>query len=237
MLVLVTATSEEIRGAMRVRLNETYVAALEGAGLVPLIVPPLADPATALRALASVDGLVLTGGEDIAPSHYDAEPHPLTGPPHARRDATEIALARAARERRVPTLAICRGVQLLNVALGGTLVQDIASTVPLPLDHERGAVRRERTHPIELVAGTRLAAIVDHATPSVNSIHHQAVDRVAPPLRVSARASDGTIEALESADRDWWAIGVQWHPEELVGDVQRWDRDLFQAFAGAMRRA
>lgn len=235
-LVALTATSEIIRGAPRVRLNESYVRAIAAAGLVPLIVPPLDDPAGAVRALDAAVGLVLTGGEDVGPAHYDAAPHPKTGEPHARRDATELALARAAHERRLPTLAICRGVQLLNVALGGTLVQDIPSEIGDAIDHDPAIGREVRTHPIALEPGSRLETILAERAPRVNSIHHQAVRRVASPLRVSARAADGTIEALESADPAWWAIGVQWHPEELVEDALPWDRRLFAAFAAATRR-
>jgi putative glutamine amidotransferase len=182
-----------------------------------------------------VGGLVLTGGEDVGPANYGAPPHPRTGEPQPRRDATELALARAAAERRMPTLAICRGVQLLNVALGGSLVQDLPSQLGDAIDHDPKTSRNERTHGIDVDAPSRLASIIDARRPHVNSIHHQALDRVAPPLRISARASDGTIEAVESIDPSWWAVGVQWHPEELVDDEQPWDRRLFEAFAEAVR--
>jgi putative glutamine amidotransferase len=236
MLVAVTATSEPIRGAMRVRLNESYTRALETVGLVPLLVPPLHDAAAAARALDAVGGLLLTGGEDVGPANYGASPHPRTGEPHARRDATELALARAAAERRMPTLAICRGVQLFNVALGGSRVPDRPRAIGGPGDHDPQEPRHQRTHAIDVDAPSRLATIFEAAYPQVNSIHHQALDRVAPPLRVSARASDGTIEAVESIDPSWWALGVQWHPEELVDDEHPWDRRLFAAFTEAVGR-
>ncbi|MFL5575254.1 MAG: gamma-glutamyl-gamma-aminobutyrate hydrolase family protein [Gemmatimonadaceae bacterium] len=231
-VVAVTATSEIIHGALRVRLNAAYPRALEGAGLVPLVVPPLAEPAQAARVLAAVDGLVLSGGEDVDPTRYGAPRHPACGEPHAGRDATELALVEAARARRVPTLAICRGVQLLNVALGGTLVQDLPTERPSRIRHEAGGERGARTHDVAVNDGSLLAAAVGATCLTVNSFHHQALDRIAPPLRVTARASDGVIEGVESDDPErWWTLGVQWHPEELVDDGREWDRGLFRAFA------
>src|SRR5688572_1367022 len=126
--VAVTATSDtRLGGGHRVRLNSAYVTALEIAGLVPLIVPPLSTPVLARSIISAVDGLVLTGGEDVDPTLYGHAPHDHLGTVNRRRDETEIALVHAAREMRKPVLAICRGPQLLNVALGGTLIQDIAS--------------------------------------------------------------------------------------------------------------
>src|SRR5206468_2594026 len=124
--VIVTATTEIIRDLPRVRVNEAYTSALASVGLVPMILPPV-DPAMAAASLVDVAGLVLTGGEDVDPAHFGQAAHHATGAPHSARDAYELALARAAWERRIPTLAICRGAQVLNVALGGTLVQDIPS--------------------------------------------------------------------------------------------------------------
>src|SRR5436853_4914035 len=121
-VVALTATTKNASGRARVRLNEAYVDAVRQAGLTPLIVPPL-DAADAPAILASVQGLVLTGGEDVDPAEYGAERATQTADPHARRDACELALARAAHEKRIPTLAICRGIQVVNVAFGGTLVQ------------------------------------------------------------------------------------------------------------------
>jgi putative glutamine amidotransferase len=140
-----------------------------------------------------------------------------------------MALVRAARARALPTLAICRGVQLLNVALGGTLVQDIPSDHPSPLQHDAGSPRDARVHDISIATGSRLAAAVGATTLQVNSFHHQAIARVAPPLAACAWASDGVIEGVEATDDTWWALGVQWHPEELVGSLEPWDRELFSA--------
>ena len=199
--------------------------------------PPLARADDLGALLDVVGGLVLTGGEDVAPRHYGAEAHPRLGAVHAARDAVELALVQAARARRTPTLAICRGIQLLNVALGGTLVQDLPSERPGTLPHDAGRARGERTHAVEVQPGSRLAAALGATRLRVNSLHHQAVDRPAPQLRAVAHAPDGVVEAMEGAPRSPWPLlAVQWHPEELVGDAPAWDRRLFEHFAELVRR-
>jgi putative glutamine amidotransferase len=232
--VIVTATSEDIRGIRRVRVNEAYTNALAGAGLVPMVLPPI-DPALAVASLRDVAGLVLTGGEDVDPAAFGESRHPATDAPHAERDAYEIALSLAAHEQRVPTLAICRGAQVLNVALGGTLVQDIPSQEPSDVEHAPVGKRAERVHAVDIEAGSRLAHIVGARRISTNSSHHQAVRRTAGALRVTARSEDGIIEGLEPRDPAWWAVAVQWHPEELTATDEDWDRRLFAAFAAAVR--
>jgi len=232
--VLVTATTEVVRGRSRVRVNEAYTDALVAAGMTPLVLPPIASRA-AVSALDGVDALLLTGGEDIDPKHYDQASHDKTSEPHAGRDACELALARAARERRTPTFAICRGAQLINVALGGTLVQDIRSQRSSDIDHDQSARRTERVHAVAVDEGSLLSRVVGAAEIGVNSSHHQSVDRVAPGFRVTATASDGIIEAIETVDPGWWMLAVQWHPEELVNTPEDWDRRLFEAFAKAIQ--
>jgi len=233
-LVILSATTESLRGRSRVRVNEAYTSALASAGLIPVILPPV-DAAIATAALDGVAGLVLTGGEDVGAEHFGQHPHPAMGTPHPGRDEYELALTRAARERRLPTLAICRGAQVVNVALGGTLIQDIPSLKPSAADHDQSKRRTERVHPIAIEHGSSLAGIVGDTSIAVNSSHHQAVDAVAPTLRVSATGPDGVIEALEPTHDDWWMIAVQWHPEELTGTPEPWDRRLFSAFAEAVR--
>lgn len=233
--VLVTATTETLRDRSRVRVNEAYTSAIAATGLVPLVLPPI-DPAIALSAIENVAGLVITGGEDVAPAHFGQAPHPATGQPHAARDAYELALSRIAFERRIPTLAICRGAQVMNVALGGTLVQDIPSQRPSDIEHDQSQRRRERVHPVAIDAGSKLAEVIGAARMAINSSHHQSVDRVAEPLRVTARSDDDIIEALEPREPGWWMLAVQWHPEELTETIEDWDRRLFSAFAKAVRK-
>lgn len=235
-LVAVTATSEVVRGIPRRRVNRAYTDALLRAGLIPLVVPPLA-PEQAESLLARVDGLVLTGGDDVDARLYGQAPHPKTEPADPERDRSEIALVHAARRAGLPTLAICRGLQVLNVALGGTLLQDIASLRPRALVHARSDARAARVHDVSLPPGTRLAGLCGAARIAVNSLHHQALDRIADGLRLSAQADDGIVEAAEWADDGWWMIGVQWHPEELDQTAEPWDRALFAAFAGAVSSA
>ena len=237
-LVALTATSVPPDGPdlpARVRVNDAYVRALQAAGLVPLIVPPSLDDDEVRALVAGVAGIVLSGGEDLDPATYGAKRHPATQPPHAGRDATELALVLAAREARRPLLGICRGIQTLNVALGGTLVQDLDSLRPSAIRHAREDAATERVHGITVQAGSRLATALGATHFDANSLHHQAVDRLADALRATAHASDGVIEGVETLSEDWWVLGVQWHPEELTGDAHPWDRGIFAAFAAACR--
>lgn len=234
-LVAVSATIRDVDGVERVRLNAAYVRALEAAGLVPLIVPPSSRPAAAVAALDAVAGLVLTGGEDVDPAHYNEAAHSQLGPVNGSRDETELALLAAARDRELPTLAICRGIQIVNVGLGGSLVQDLPSQRDGMAAHDLDVERDARVHGVRVDPASRLASIVGTDSFGVNSIHHQAIDRLGGSIRVNARADDGVIEGIESDDPQWWMVAVQWHPEELVSTPEPWDRRLFAAFADACR--
>jgi len=226
-VVAVTAPRRQVEGRERVTLNTAYVRALDRAGLVPLALPTMLAPERAVAALSGsgVRGLVLTGGEDVEPALYGATPHPRLEDTDPTRDAAELALIAAARERRLPILAICRGIQILNVALGGTLYQDLGSERPGPVTHagddSRHAVRVEPGSLLERTLGTRAA--------TVNSRHHQAIRNLAPGLRAVAWADDGVIEAAEPVDAaSPWTLAVQWHPEDLT------ERALFDGFARAV---
>ena len=229
-IVALSATTKDIGGLMRVRLNEAYVDAVRAAGLIPLVLPPL-EPHELEAVASAVSGVVLTGGEDVDPAEYGAERGPRTTVIHHRRDKCELALVQLAHERRLPTLAICRGIQLVNVALGGTLVQDIPSECPSSIDHDQSDEREMRVHDVSIEPQSMLAAAVGDTRISVNSSHHQALARVADGLRVTAKAPDGIVEGAEWVRDDWWMLAVQWHPEELVRDAADWDRGLFRAFA------
>lgn len=212
------------------RETNDYLRALQAAGFDRaeiLLVPPGAP------APDDVDGLVLGGGGDVDPARYGKTPRP-----DARleldsdRDATDFALFDAARRAHTPTLAICRGLQVANVALGGTLVQDLPTERPSAHSHESEPGETTRlSHPVRLSPGTRLARIAGREEISVNSRHHQAIADVAPGLVVSAVAPDGTVEAVES--REPWLVAVQWHPENLADDPP--SRRLFEEFAASVR--
>ncbi|MEQ8142206.1 gamma-glutamyl-gamma-aminobutyrate hydrolase family protein [Streptomyces sp. OP7] len=193
-----------------------YPRLVQRAGGLAVMLPPDA-PEHAEAAVARLDGLVVAGGPDVEPVRYGAEPDPRTGPPARARDAWELALIRAALERGVPLLGICRGMQLLNVALGGTLVQHIDGHAEVP-----GVFGR---HPVKPVPGTLYGGLAPEQT-SVPTYHHQAVDRLGRGLILSAYAEDGTVEAVE-LPAPAWVLGVQWHPE--MGDDLRVMRALINA--------
>jgi putative glutamine amidotransferase len=236
-IVAISATASVWQGADRMRLSANYIRSAEGAGLVPVAVPPLSDPARAAEIVRVSGGVLLTGGEDVDPSLYGARPHPTVIGTNPLRDATELALVAAAREQRRPVLAICRGIQLLNVAMGGTLVQDLPSQRPSDVKHDQPHDREARTHDVAIAAGSKLAAATGATAIAVNSYHHQAVDRLADGLRLTATAPDGVIEGAEADDPEWWVVAVQWHPEDLTSDTRAWDRGIFRAFAEQVARA
>ncbi|HWG33138.1 MAG TPA: gamma-glutamyl-gamma-aminobutyrate hydrolase family protein [Gemmatimonadaceae bacterium] len=231
-IVAVSAAVRSEREVPFAYLRTTYLTALENARLVPFVAAPLHDPTAAEDLMEHVDALVLTGGADLNPALYDAPRHPMLGAVSDIRDHWEIALVNAAKRRGTPLLAICRGAQLLNVALGGSLFQDLPSQHPSDINHDPDRPRTSRTHSVEIQTESRLARAIGLTSLDVNSVHHQSIERVADELRVVAVAPDGVIEGVESAaDSPWWCVGVQWHPEDLIGTDESWDRDIFSAFA------
>jgi putative glutamine amidotransferase len=228
--VAVTASIRPDGDTSRVRLTAAYVTALESAGLIPLIVPPLSSDRAA-AVLDSVSGLVLTGGEDVDPARYGERRHEKVRSVNAARDATEASLVVEAKARGIPVLAICRGIQILNVALGGTLVQDISSQCETDIAHDENGPRDSRSHEIIVEPGSLIASAMGAERVTVNSFHHQSVKDVADGMRVTARSPDGIIEGIESTDEDWWVLAVQWHPEEMTNSPEPWDRGLFKAFS------
>jgi len=191
-------------------LNSEYFDAVESIGAVPLLLPPVNHEQTLEEALDRMDALILAGGPDTPPWRYGQEPHPETKPIHPRRDAFDRRLLQAALKRRMPILGICQGCQLINVFFGGTLIQH------LPTVRWHRHERHPRLlHTVNVMTETRLSSIVGAGPLEVNSSHHQAVDQLAPGLRVSAISDDGVIEAIEPLD-DGPVLGVQWHPEGMT---------------------
>jgi putative glutamine amidotransferase len=214
-----------IEGAERSGVNGAYLRAVAGAGGVPLVLSPLAGVAAIPALLDGIDALVLSGGADVDPRHYGATPHPRLGTIEPERDEFEFALFAEARTRALPTLAICRGLQLTNVAMGGTLWQDLPSEKGA---HPQSGARTERVHDVEVTEGSRLGDILGAPAHRVNSFHHQAIRDLAPGLAATATSSDGVIEGIEIFS-GWWFVGVQWHPEEFWGEEGSADLALFRA--------
>jgi putative glutamine amidotransferase len=208
----------------------TYVDSLRRAGAVPLLIPP--QPENAADVLGEIDGLLLAGGDDCDPAAYGETPHPSVEPMDPRRQSNDLTLAALARQRGIPTLGICLGVQVMNVAAGGTLIQDIASSVDTEIDHASAPSDRHR-HGVLLEKGTRLAGILSEPELNVNSSHHQAIGKIGGGFRVTAHAPDGIVEGLEDPAHPFY-LGVQWHPEDMSGEDSA--SRLFGAFVEAARK-
>jgi putative glutamine amidotransferase len=205
---------------------------LARADAVPVLLPAGLDTRSIGEFVAGADGVLLPGGVDPHPRHFGEEPHPRTVIDEAL-DALEFTVVAAAIGRGLPILGICRGSQVLNVALGGSLVQHLPTD---PIDHNPDGPLDRHVHGIEFVDGTRLRALAGVPRLDVNSWHHQAISRVATGLRVAAVATDGVVEAVEAVDGRSWMVGVQYHPEELIADHPA-HQALFHSFLAACRQA
>ncbi len=209
--------------------------ALEIAGGTPLLIP-ITDRESTLRTLyGRLDGLMLAGGVDIAPNYFGEEAHPQLGKVDAQRDWVELTMTPWALADGMPVLGICRGIQTLSVTAGGSLWQDIEAQVPDALEHRYfpDYPFDRLSHTVQLEAGSRLAEILGREEFEVNSLHHQAVKEAGDGLRVTARAPDGMIEALEG-NGPAWVVGVQWHPEWLL-EKDPSMKQLFEAFVAACK--
>jgi len=216
----------------RFGINQSYVRALVAAGCAPVLIPLLDDDERLRAIYERLDGIVLPGGADIAPQEYGEKPIGDLNVVEAPRDRTELTLARWAFADDLPTLGICRGQQVLNVALGGSLWQDLRHQGVTQVEHSDadGRARTAMIHRVRLDPDSRLAQLIDETDIEVNSLHHQAVKTVAPQLKVVGKSEDGVIESLESYDRRF-LIAVQWHPEEI--DDLPWVKRLFAGLARA----
>lgn len=230
-VVAVTSGTDAAPGGDFV-LRQAYVRAVESAGAVPFVVVP-GGPADAGEILARVQGLFLTGGGDVDPALYGQSAHLTLKNVSHERDVFEIALVKAALARDLPVLAVCRGQQLLSVACGGRIIQDIASEIPGAVEHRPGGGdRRAIAHEVELSRETRIRAILGTNRIAVNSTHHQAIGVPGDGLVVSARSpTDGIIEGIESPGHRF-VVGVQWHPEEYRDMVPGFE-PLFSAWVKA----
>ncbi|MBE0688568.1 MAG: gamma-glutamyl-gamma-aminobutyrate hydrolase family protein [Anaerolineae bacterium] len=216
------------------RIYTPIVQSIERAGGVPVAIPTGLDEET-LRALyMRLEGVLLPGGGDVDPKYYGELPHPKLGKLDPARDEIELMLVRWAVHDNVPLFGICRGHQVLNVALGGTLVQDLPSERPTALPHDQPdeLPRNRRAHNVDLNDTSRLGTVIGDHHPQVNSLHHQAVANLGPGVRVTAYSPDGVIEGLEIHELDF-ALSVQWHPEDLAGE----DAAMLRLFASFIEAA
>ncbi len=242
---LIGVTTSEMRVAKNVQptpqgeppqqemaLGLAYLRAVEAAGGLPLVIPPM--PAGAIKPLIDrLHGICLSGGPDLDPGTYGAPPHALLGPTEPELDRFELELAREAHGRNLPILAICRGMQLLNVTTGGTLTQHLPDVTDGSIDHRQTAAADKTTHPVELAAGSVTASVVGVADIPVNSFHHQGVDQLGRGLLAVGWSPDGVVEAIEAPGRDF-ALGVQWHAECLTGRSEQ--ARLFEGLVEASQR-
>lgn len=247
---LIGVTTSEVRAAERVHqipegeprvremaLGLTYLRGLEEAGALPMVIPPMEEEAIE-PLLDRLDGICLSGGPDLDPANYGADPHEELGPTEPDLDRFELAIARRADVRQMPILAICRGTQALNVVRGGVLHQHLPELSEEIL-HRQQTPGSEPSHAVVVEPGSRLAQALGYEQVEVadeldvNSFHHQAIDELGEGLVVTARAPDGTIEAVEDPSRDF-LIGVQWHAETLVH--RPYEASLFRSFVEACRQ-
>lgn len=219
-------------------MSQRYIQTLVQAGAIPWMIP-LVDEATLRGVFEALDGVFLPGGADIDPVSYGNDPHPLCDKTDPERDRVELLLARWAMAEGKPVLGVCRGMQLINVAAGGTLYQDLADQLPGSIKHDyfpykgKGFTRDFLAHSVRVTPGTRLSRLFGAGELQVNSMHHQGVKTLGAGLRETAVAPDGLIEALET-DGDAYVFAVQWHPEALT-DHDTHSREMFQDFIDAAR--
>ncbi len=242
---LIGVTTSEVRAGTQVSqtpqgepprremaLGLTYLRAIEAAGGLPVVIPPLELDAVQ-PLLERFSGLCLSGGPDLDPASYHERRHPDLGPVEPELDRFELELARCADVRALPILAICRGQQALNVARGGTLHQHLPDRPGTTIEHRQSAPGDRTTHNVEVMAHSRLARLMGHRRARVNSFHHQAVDRLGAGLRAVAWSPDGVIEGVEAPAREF-LVGVQWHAEILV--ARRDNAALFEGLVQAAVR-
>ncbi len=217
----------------RFYLSRHYSEAVEAAGGAPVHISLIPRPDYISRVMDNLDGLLLPGSDsDIDPMRYGAEPHPNLGSVHPVKDETDLLVLEEIERRGMPLLAICFGMQALNVSRGGTLLQDIASQVPKAIKHQQGVPRDRPSHAVTLDNASFLSSLAQGQRALVNSHHHQAVDKVGRDLMATAWSSDGLIEAVEDSRPQRFAVGVQWHPE-LGWQEDKLSQALFNRFVAA----
>jgi putative glutamine amidotransferase len=224
-------------GKNRFYLRKQYSEAIFEAGGVPVLLPLIPDPNFSRELFKSLDAIVISGSNsDVDPHLYGEEPHPKLGSVMCRRDKTDLALLEEVFRKKKPLLAICFGIQILNVFLGGTLWQDIDSQVSNAMKHSQDSESDYRSHAISIRSHSLLDGLAGEKNTRVNSYHHQAIKKVAPRLMVSAKAPDGIVEAVELRDEKHFVLGVQWHPE-IGWEINQLSRHIFSRFVAASKNS
>ncbi len=231
---ITTRNGKDGDGHPTVSIQHSYVNAIMQAGGVVVPIPSVLPEENFLQLYAQIDGILFSGGGDISLKHFQGSDHHRIDGVDDARDTTELTLMRSAAHDGKPILGICRGAQVMNVALGGTLYTHIIDQLPGAIDHDYpGNMRKVIVHPVNVDETTRAAEIFGETFLQVNSLHHQGLKDIAPPLRVAGHAPDGLVEVVEMPDHPF-AVAVQWHPEWLTD--QQPTRNLFKAFVDAAKK-
>ena len=223
-------------GTERFYLSRYYSEAIEAMGCAPLHISLIPERGYISAVMDQLDGVLLPGSDsDVDPLRYNQEPHPRLGTVQPLKDETDVLVIEELERRAMPLLAICFGMQILNVARGGTLIQDIESQLPEAIKHQQGAPRDRQSHRVRLLEGSLLAGLTAGESALVNSHHHQAIETVGRDLVATAWTADGLVEALEDPRRERFALAVQWHPE-IAWERDDFSKALFARFAEAARQ-
>ena len=233
-LVGVTTSITIDQSPERAYVNSAYLHAVQQAGGVPVLLPPQLSKSSLERLVRGLDAVLLTGGGDMDPAAFGETPHPTLYDVAPSRDALETQVTLMALDKKTPLLAICRGVQVLNVVLGGSLHQDVATDPGTEILHSQKEARDQATHKVTVAAGSRLSRVLGGEDLEVNSFHHQVIKSLGRGLVPVAWAPDKLIEGVELDDDSRFVLGVQWHPEHLVGNSES-ARRLFSALVTAAR--
>lgn len=223
---LLKIEDKPFHGTERVTVNHGYVNSIIKAGGIPLLLPVIEDKEAIAKLFGFCDGLLLTGGQDVTPSCYNEEPHPLLGETCERRDQFEMQLIHMAHEAKKPILGICRGLQLINTAFKGTLYQDLS--LAMAASHSQEEPSSAATHSIKLMPGSLLQQVFGQENLMTNSFHHQGIKQLSPCFEVAALSDDGVVEGIQYKGPEW-ILGVQWHPEVMLEEHPEMLK-LFRAF-------
>jgi putative glutamine amidotransferase len=219
-IIGITSTVVNHNQIRSINLHEKFIRAVINGGGVPIVIP-IAKDELAEEWVSVCDGIILSNGEDVDPHSYGAVPDPKIQKTYGRRDQLEIAIVRQALNYNRPILGICRGITMLNVALGGTVIQDIEKFNLTALNHYQQAERSEPTHEVSISESSRLYKMINAKNIRVNSMHHQSIDQLSTDLKQVAMAPDGVIEAVEGVRKHPFLLGIQWHPEEMATEDVR----------------